>query len=166
MIRLTRLMPLRAALSSHLGPGMELPTPFLDCNAFFMGSSTIKDDPNDIDICVMVNSLWDVFNFLETSREWSQRGDGYPDSSFLSIKNQAALPVNIVATDDPDFFNATLLAQDVMQYVHNTYRNAFTDRTDRAILFDLIYKTCVSNQTPEEQDYEFDSDDFDEELYK
>jgi hypothetical protein len=145
-----QILPLRTILESFMNPGDELPEPFLDCQAFIMGSSPILDDPGDVDVCVLVPDLKAVDTFTHSSKGWEWVGDSYHDSTFVSIELQRALPINLICSDDKLFFEATHMAQEVMEWTNRRHPNAFTSRHDRVILFDLMFKTCLDKQEESE----------------
>lgn len=158
MISRIQIRPLRNILASHLsGNHKDLPQWLLDCPAAIVGSSDILDNPNDIDVLVRVDSLQEFEHVLEGAHGW--RCDGsYPDSPFTSVKSTTSLPVNIIATDDTDFFEATLLAQETMRGINEQNREAFTKREHRVLLFDTIYRAYKT------QDVE-DAPETDEDLF-
>ena len=155
MISRVQIQPLRSILTSHLTSShTALPQWLLDCPAAIVGSSDILDNPNDIDVLVRVDSLQEFEDVIEGAHGW--RCDGsYPDSLFTSAKSTTSLSVNIIATDDRDFFEATLLAQETMLGINEQNREAFTKREHRVILFDTIYrayKTQDVKDAPETDD--------------
>lgn len=141
-----QILPLRTILSSFMNPGDELPEPFLDCQAFIMGSSPILDNPGDIDVCVQVPYLRDVETFTFSSKCWERYEGFYHNSTFVSIKLQRSLPINLICSEDKTFFEATHMAQEVMEWTNRRHPQAFTSRNDRVILFDLMFKTCLDKQ--------------------
>lgn len=140
MISRVQIQPLRNILASHLsGNHKDLPQWLLDCPAAIVGSSDIVDNPNDIDVLVRVDSIQEFEHVIDGANGW--RCDGsYPDSPCTSAKSTTSLPVNIIATDDTDFFEATLLAQETMLGINERNREAFTKREHRVLLFDTIYR--------------------------
>lgn len=155
MISRVQIQPLRGILASHLTSAyMVLPQWLLDCPAAIVGSSDIVDNPNDIDVLVRVDSLQEFEHVLDGAYGW-RCDDSYPDSPFVSAKSTSILPVNIIATDDTDFFEATLLAQETMLGINEQNREAFTKREHRVLLFDTIYrayKTQDVEDAPEAND--------------
>lgn len=155
MINRVQIQPLRGILASHLTSAyMALPQWLLDCPSAIVGSSDIVDNPNDIDVLVRVDNLQEFEHVIDGAYGW--RCDGsYPSSPFTSAKSTSSLPVNIIATDDRDFFEATLLAQETMLGINEQNREAFTEREHRVLLFDTIYrayKTQDAEAVPETDD--------------
>jgi len=133
---------------------MVLPQWLLDCPAAIVGSSDIVDNPNDIDVLVRVDSLQEFEHVLDGAHGW-RCDDSYLNSPSVSAKSTSSLPVNIIATDDTDFFGATLLAQETMLGINEQNREAFTKREHRVLLFDTIYrayKTQDAEAVPETND--------------
>ena len=155
MISRVQIQPLRGILASHLTSAyMVLPQWLLDCPAAIVGSSDIVDNPNDIDVLVRVDSLQEFEHVLDGAHGW-RCDDSYLNSPFVSAKSTSSLPVNIIATDDTDFFGATLLAQETMLGINEQNREAFTKREHRVLLFDTIYrayKTQDAEAVPETND--------------
>lgn len=155
MISRVQIQPLRGILASHLTSAyMVLPQWLLDCPAAIVGSSDIVDNPNDIDVLVRVDSLQEFEHVLDGAYGW-RCDDSYPDSHFVSAKSTSSLPVNIIATNDTDLFEATLLAQETMLGINEQNREAFTKREHRVLLFDTIYrayKTEDVEDAPETDD--------------
>lgn len=155
MISRVQIQPLRSILTSHLTSShTALPQWLLDCPAASVGSSDIVDNPNDIDVLVQVEDLTEFGRAIDVSNGWRCDGD-YPGSPFTSAKSTTSLPVNIIATDDTDFFKATLLAQETMLGINEQNREAFTKREHRVLLFDTIYrayKTQDDESVPETDD--------------
>lgn len=155
MISRVQIQPLRCILASHLPSSHTvLPQWLLDCPAAIVGSSDIVDNPNDIDVLVRVDNLQEFKDVIDGAYGW--RCDGsYPDSQFTSAKSDSSLPVNIIATNDTDFFEATLLAQETMLNINEQNREAFTKREHRVILFDTIYRAYTTGDaeaSPETDD--------------
>ena len=146
MISRVQIQPLRSILTSHLTSShTALPQWLLDCPAAIVGSSDIVDNPNDIDVLVQVEDLTEFGRAIDVSNGWRCDGD-YQGSPFTSAKSTSSLPVNIIATDDTDFFEATLLAQETMLGINEQNREAFTKREHRVLLFDTIYKAYTTHE--------------------
>lgn len=158
MISRVQIQPLRGILASHLPPSHSaLPQWLLDCPAAIVGSSDIVDDPNDIDVLVHVEDLNEFCRAVDGDCGWLYTGN-YPGSVFVSIKSKTSLPVNILATDDTEFFEATMLAQETMLGINEQNREAFTKREHRVLLFDTIYrayKTPDAHESPEDDECPF-----------
>lgn len=155
MISRVQIQPLRSILTSFLMSSYTaLPQWLLDCPAATVGSSDIVDNPNDIDVLVRVEDLTEFVRTIDVSNGWRCDGD-YPGSPFTSVKSTTSLPVNIIATDDGVFFEATLLAQETMLGINEQNREAFTKREHRVLLFDTIYRaynTQDAEAVPETDD--------------
>lgn len=148
MISRVQIHPLRGILASHLPPDYSaLPQWLLDCPAAIVGSSDIVDNPNDIDVLVRVEDLNEFYRAVDGACGWLYTGN-YPGSVFVSVKSKTSLPVNILATDDTEFFEATLLAQETMLGINEQNREAFTKREHRVLLFDTIYRAY---KTPDDE---------------
>lgn len=148
MISRVQIQPLRGILASHLPPNHSaLPQWLLDCPAAVVGSSDIVDDPNDIDVLVRVRDLDEFCRAVDDAGGWHY-SDNYPGSVFVSSKSKTSLPVNILATDDTVFFEATLLAQETMLGINEQNREAFKKREHRVLLFDTIYRAY---NTPDDE---------------
>lgn len=157
MISRIQIQPLRSILSSHLRPShTALPQWLLDCPAAVVGSSDIVDNPNDIDVLVRVDNLQEFCHAIDGAYGW-RYSNTYPPELFTSVKSATSLPVNIIATDDTDFFEATLLAQEAMLGINEQNREAFTKREHRVRLFDTIYqayKQQYAEDAPETDDFD------------
>jgi hypothetical protein len=159
MISRVQIQPLRGILISHLLPSHSaLPQWLLDCPAAIVGSSDIVDNPNDIDVLVKVPDTTEFERAIDGASGWHYSTSDYLTGLFTSVKSTTSLPVNIIATDDTDFFEATLLAQEVMLGINEQNREAFRDRRHRVSLFDTIYqayKTPDDHETPEDAECPF-----------
>ena len=150
MISRVQIQPLRGILASHLTPNHSaLPQWLLDCPAAIVGSSDIVDDPNDIDVLVKVADLKEFEHAIDGAYGWRYSNKGYPPGLFTSVKSTTSLPVNILATEDTEFFEAGLLAQEAMLGINEQNREAFTKREHRVLLFDTIYRAYKTPDAPE-----------------
>lgn len=152
MISRVQIQPLWGILASYLPTNhTALPRWLLDCPAAIVGSSDIVDDPNDIDVLVWVEDIDRFTQAIDATAKWHYTGS-YPGSLFVSVKSNTSLPVNILATDDTEFFKATLLAQEAMLGIHEHNREAFKARRHRVSLFDTIYQAYKTPDAPETPD--------------
>lgn len=153
-----QVLPLRTILASFMNPREELPEPFLDCQAFIMGSSPILDNPSDIAVCVQVPDLRAAEMFARRSKDWEWHGSLYHNSPFVSIKlKQRDLTINLICSEDKLPLDATHMAQEVTEWANRRHQQAFTSRNDRVTLFDLMLNTCQDK--PEEPAAESSNND-------